>query len=51
MRLCQEAISANPRKEGDAYVLLTNMLLRVEHVYPSADQAILFKYAAACIYT
>lgn len=51
VRLCQESIQANPQKEGDAYVLLTNTLLRGSTVYDHANKDLLLKYAAACIYS
>ncbi len=51
VRLCQEAVSADPHKEGNAYVLLTNALLRASQVYPEADEELLTSYAAACIHT
>ena len=50
VRLCQESIKANPQKEGDAYVLLANALLRGHKVYQDADEELLVKYAAACIH-
>ena len=49
VRLCQESIQVNPKKEGDAYVLLTNALLRGSDVYEDANEELLLKYAAACI--
>lgn len=51
VRLCQEAIAADPQKEGNAYVLLTNALLRGGQVYQNANEELLTKYAAACIYS
>lgn len=51
VRLCQESIQANPQKEGDAYVLLTNSLLRGSDVYDAADEELLLRYAAASIYS
>ena len=51
VRLCQEAIAADPLKAGDAYVLLTNAILRAPQVYSTGDEELLMKYAAACIHT
>lgn len=51
VRLCQEAIAADPQKEGNAYVLLTNALLRASQVFPATDEELLIRYAAACIHT
>ena len=45
VRLCQEAIQASPQKEGDAYVLLANALLRGNQIYDDADENLLVKYA------
>lgn len=50
VRLCQEAIAADPQKAGDAYVLLTNALLKASQVYTTGDEQLLTKYSAACIY-
>jgi hypothetical protein len=50
IRLCQEAIAADPQKEGNSYVMLTNALLRADRAFPSADKELLLKYAAACIH-
>ncbi len=51
VRLCQESIQANPQKQGDAYVLLANALLRGSDLYQDADEPLLIKYAAACIHS
>ena len=50
VRLCQQASATDPQKEGNAYVLLTNAFLRGGQVYRNANEELLTKYAAACIY-
>jgi hypothetical protein len=51
VRLCQMAIVADPQKEGNSYVLLTNALLQASQIFPTADEELLIRYAAACIQT
>ena len=47
--LCQESIEISPRKQGDAYVLLTNALLRGSTVFGNADEHSLLRLSAAAI--
>ena len=51
VRVCQEAIESNPKREGDCYVLLTNALIVAPELFGSADQERLTKYAAASIHS
>ena len=51
VRACQEAIEADPQKEGDGYVLLINTLIAAPELFDAADKKRLVKYQAASIHS